>query len=274
MTADAPAAFWSYTHFDDAHDEKMLAKLRSRLAGEVRVQTGVSFQIYVDEEHLRAGQRWRSELAGAASNAQILIAIVTPSYFRSEACKEEYVMFRGREQELRRSPVNPATNAWAHDISERQYFDWRNLRFKSQGSIQVQEAIQKLARSIRATLAAHLQSAAATKDVSRPVHRFDIDFAESVDRAFLALSRTQRHIIEYMYKHLHREEIALDDLFSLFCHMHGSELVSGTAELHYRIKDLAHQHLLTLHPVGLKTTVVASLPEVGDVLFTRKRIDT
>jgi hypothetical protein len=51
-----PAAFMSYAHFNDAHDDGQLSEFRERLAAEVRAQTGRDFVIFQDRTDIAWGQ--------------------------------------------------------------------------------------------------------------------------------------------------------------------------------------------------------------------------
>jgi cobaltochelatase CobT len=99
MTGE-PSAFMSYVRSDDDHDDGRITKLRERLAGEVRMQTGKSFPIFQDRNDILWGQQWRSVIDDALSVVRFLIPIVTPSFFESEACRVEFNTFLARESLL------------------------------------------------------------------------------------------------------------------------------------------------------------------------------
>jgi len=90
----------SYVRSDDDHDDGRITKLRERLAGEVRMQTGKSFPIFQDRNDILWGQQWRSVIDDALSVVRFLIPIVTPSFFESEACRVEFNTFLARESLL------------------------------------------------------------------------------------------------------------------------------------------------------------------------------
>lgn len=164
MASKPPDAFLSYTRFDDENDGGAISEFRRRLASAVRAVTGEPFEIFQDVDGIGLGERWRGKLDEILDEARFFIPIVTPSYFRSKACREELEKFlraeaeRGRddlilpmyyieshileEEELR------ATDALARIIHERQRQDWRDLRFEPFGAKEVRRALERLAREI------------------------------------------------------------------------------------------------------------------------------
>ena len=163
-----PIAFFSYTTFDNAHDEDAMARFCERLSGEVRMHTGKPFPIFRDKKDIRWGQNWKARVEQSIDTATFLITILTPSYFHSEACRAEYEKFKEREKKLGRNdlilPVyyvecdeleDPAvcqSDPWFKDLSQRQYEDWRNLRFEPQTSPTIGRAFERLAKQIKQAL--------------------------------------------------------------------------------------------------------------------------
>jgi len=64
------------------------------------MQTGMPFPIFQDRNDLRWGQQWKSRIEDALLDVTFLIPVVTPSYFRSPACKKEFDTFLVRENTL------------------------------------------------------------------------------------------------------------------------------------------------------------------------------
>ncbi len=221
-----PIAFLSYTRFDDAHDEERIAWFCERLSGEVKMQTGQPFPIFRDKKDIQWGQRWRERIEECLDEAVFLIPILTPSYFQSQPCREEYELFREREKKLKRNdlilPVyyvecdeleDPAireSNLWAKDLSERQYEDWRSLRWKLWDSPSIGRALERLAKQIKQAL-----KTTPGKAVSRPVRE---------------------------PKAMEGELIALGFPYIL--------TISGTWKLTYGPKDNSYSEIATIHPNG------------------------
>jgi hypothetical protein len=161
-------AFMSYVNVDDQHESGRLTQLRERLSSEVRIQTGAPFDIFQDRKDIAWGQQWQERINQSLDAVTFLIPIITPAFFRSEACRDELERFLKREEELGRDdlilPVYyvscPALQDKAkreHDklaqiIAARQYADWRELRLKPLSAVPVRKALAKMAEQIVAAL--------------------------------------------------------------------------------------------------------------------------
>jgi len=141
-----PVGFMSYVRFDDEHENGRLTEFCKRLSGEVRVQTGEKFHIFQDRNDIAWGQQWKERIDDSLDAVTFLIPIVTPTFLKSPACREEFERFIHREKELGRSdlilpvyyvncPIVNDEAKWQADpvakiIASRQYADWRELRFE------------------------------------------------------------------------------------------------------------------------------------------------
>jgi TIR domain len=158
-------AFMSYARFDDQHDDGQLTQFRERLSAEVRVQTGEEFPIFQDRNDIVWGQNWQRRIDQTLDAVTLLLVIITPSFFRSHACRAEVERFLARERELGRDdlilpvyyvstpeledPARRETDELARVLALRQFADWRELRFKSFTSVAVRRAIAQLATRMR-----------------------------------------------------------------------------------------------------------------------------
>jgi len=165
--ADEPAAFMSYVRFDDQHDDGQITQFRERLGREVRAQTGDEFAIFQDRSDIAWGQNWQRRINEALDAATLLLVIITPSLFRSGACRAEVNRFLERERALGRQdlilpvyyisaremddPGLQDADEMARVLASRQYADWRGLRFKPFSSPPVRKAIAQLATRMRDT---------------------------------------------------------------------------------------------------------------------------
>jgi hypothetical protein len=75
MSLKTPLAFLSYAHSDDEHESGKLRLLAERLSGEVRLQSGSEFPIFID----------RTDLRGDRSGEFVLMSLSmqSPFSFRS-----------------------------------------------------------------------------------------------------------------------------------------------------------------------------------------------
>ena len=163
-----PIGFMSYVRFDDEHENGRLTELCKRLSGEVRVQTGEGFDIFQDRQDIAWGQQWKNRIGEGLDASTFLIPIITPGFFKSDACRYELERFLARESALGRNDlilplyyVNcPVLNdeckrnadRLARVIGERNYFDWRELRFEPFGAPQSARMLARLATQIAEAL--------------------------------------------------------------------------------------------------------------------------
>jgi hypothetical protein len=163
-----PVAFMSYTHEDDNHDGGRLTQFRERLTGEIRMQIGQEFRIFQDRKDIQWGQNWKERIEESLDAVTFFIPILTPSFFKSQYCRNELQRFLNREQKLRRNdlilPVyyvgcrlvdeemERRTDELAQALAVHQYADWRKLRFEPFDSPVVMKALEQLASQVRAAL--------------------------------------------------------------------------------------------------------------------------
>ncbi|MFF3324460.1 right-handed parallel beta-helix repeat-containing protein [Streptomyces sp. NPDC002889] len=162
-----PAAFMSYVRFNDQHDDGLLSQFRERLGAEVRAQTGEEFAIFQDRNDVAWGQNWQQRIDEALDAVTLLLVIVTPSLFRSPACRSEVTRFLERERDLGRQdlilpvyyisaqelddPELRETDEMARVLASRQHAEWRELRFEPFTSPVVRKATAQLASRMRDT---------------------------------------------------------------------------------------------------------------------------
>lgn len=176
-----PLAFLSYVRDDDAHDLGRISELRTRLEGEVRIQTGRPFPIFQDRNDIIWGERWKERIKEAIDSISFLIPVITPSYFRSHMCREEFEAFLLRERALglprlilpiyyvSADEIDSAAkhpDEMAAVLRERNWSDWRELRFPPLDRPIIREQIATLAKTIKETmveLRAELDAAAQSK---------------------------------------------------------------------------------------------------------------
>lgn len=159
-----PLGFFSYVHADDTHDHGQLQAIARRLQGEVRAQSGRDFPIFIDRESLKWGQAWRARIRKSLDEVTFLIPVLTPSYFLSEACREEFLKFREREERRERNdlilpiyyiecPILEDAALRANDpiakaLWERQYKDWRPLRHQRLDSVASRQLVSDMAKDL------------------------------------------------------------------------------------------------------------------------------
>jgi F-box protein 11 len=164
MAGAPPIAFLSYVRQDDETDNGRITEIRRRLSAEVQMHTGQPFPIFQDRDDIAWGQTWRRRIEDAVDGSTFLIAVLTPSYFTSAACRAELERFLRREAEMGRddlvlpihyvdclAPNDPAraSDPLVAKLATRQWRDWRELRFEPFTSPQVGRALAHLAVQLR-----------------------------------------------------------------------------------------------------------------------------
>ncbi|TBD04815.1 TIR domain-containing protein [Rhizobium leguminosarum] len=167
MSNSNPVAFLSYVRADDDHERGRITAFRQRLEGEVRMQTGRPFSIFQDNKDISWGQQWKERLDAELFNVTFLIPMITPSYFNSSHCRDEFEKFQVREKQLGMNtlilPIYYLDADQMHEetteqsqmaavLSQRNFADWRNLRFKALGSPEIDEQIAVMARTIKTSM--------------------------------------------------------------------------------------------------------------------------
>ena len=166
-------------------------------------------------------------------------------------------------------------NLWLKELGNRQFVDWRPFRFQGRETKQSLELIRDIAQRIQLLIneldtAKHVVALDKYEYVSLAPPPDSKRFESYIVSVFSKLSTTQKNIMQIIYN-LHKNEISLDDLFDLCIEKYGKNIIVTDAELYYRMKDLVAKGLLLMQPLGYKTTLVISRPEVAEVL-TRRRL--
>lgn len=157
------SVFLSYSRDDDAHEGGLISAITERLISEFRFQTGEDLFIFQDKTSIDTGENWRRRIESGLDTTSFLLVFLTPSYLRSEACREELERFLEKEEALGRDdlvlPVYFATvrentpDRLLSALLSHQYVDWRDLRFKTFDSPEVRIAIAQLASAIGSAIA-------------------------------------------------------------------------------------------------------------------------
>lgn len=144
-----PIAFMSYARRDDEYEQGRLTDFRKGLQDALVFCSGRDIDVFQDTEDIQFGQNIEERITQSLEEVMILIPIITPSYFQSEWCQQEFAWFRERERQLRRNDLilwiyyqqvpeldaalsNPqkASNPLIRELAQRKYINWRPLRDK------------------------------------------------------------------------------------------------------------------------------------------------
>jgi F-box protein 11 len=187
MTAKpTTAAFFSYVRADDEFEQGRISRLRERLEKAIHFYWGRrEFRIFQDWKDIGFGQRWEKVIAESIEHSLVLFAVVTPSYFSSDACRNELLAFEKRQTRLGRDdlilPIYYVDNELMSDFEDEsvgaheakaarliqgaQFEDWRPLRRTAQSDRAYDDGIERLAQraipALKRGMAARAQSTTA-----------------------------------------------------------------------------------------------------------------
>ncbi len=156
--------FWSYVQGDDAGDGGRVLALSTDLRTQYGMRTAEELELFVDRESARWGEEWEELISDAIAGTTFFIPIITPSYFRSNSCRQELLKFvreadRAGLQRLL-MPVYwitvPALESEGVDsideairaVARHQWRDLRDVRLEDQTSSLYRKAVSGLAGDI------------------------------------------------------------------------------------------------------------------------------
>jgi hypothetical protein len=93
-------AFWSYSRADDDHDEGRIARFARAVKEEFETISGESLTLFLDRDSLSWGDDWQERIANAVNEAVFFVPVITPRYFKSAACREEFRTFVTKARQL------------------------------------------------------------------------------------------------------------------------------------------------------------------------------
>jgi len=162
---DSAVGFLSYAHIDDEADEGRIRRLADKIQSEYRVLTGETLEIFVDRSDLRWGQKWKERIDNALQSTTFFIPVLTPSFFASDECRREFFEFYNNTRALgvskyllaiRYSPVEDlvatSPNKAKAIAAQTQFKDWERLRLVDESGAEHRQAVNDLARELRALM--------------------------------------------------------------------------------------------------------------------------
>jgi len=151
--------FFSYSRTDDEGDDGAVLALANRIYRELRSQLGrndQNFKLWRDKDALAAGEQWKEKLKEAVSESVFFIQMVTPSAVNSGFCRFEFESFIEREKDLGRDDLvfpilyisipeldstPEITDPVISIVKDRQYVDWRPIRYLDVNSTEVRQTV-------------------------------------------------------------------------------------------------------------------------------------
>lgn len=161
---DGAAGFFSYVQADDESDGGRIISLSKHLRAQFRIQTADELSLFVDRESLEWGSEWAARIDEAIAGTTFFIPVITPSYFRSQTCRQELLKFTreatrlGLEQllmpiywvgvaDLDNDPASSADEA-VRLVSRYQWQDFRDVRLEDEDSAVFRKAVSGLAAEL------------------------------------------------------------------------------------------------------------------------------
>jgi len=162
--------FISYSHTANIPKE-WVDKFIEGISDEYLLQTSEPLRIFKDTI-LKHGERWERRIFDALKSSKCLLAIMSPAYFKSTFCRQEWEFFCKEEIErgideliipvyyIEYKPFEDVNerekNEWLENLYSRQYFDLREYRHKGtkifKTNPSVKEKIGELVQSIQNSL--------------------------------------------------------------------------------------------------------------------------
>ena len=88
--------FVSYVRHDN--DEKAISKFVERLKLKYQKKIGENLNVFIDFKSLEIGDNWDSKIENAAKETSLLLAFLSPSYFKSNYCGKEWDIFHEKSK--------------------------------------------------------------------------------------------------------------------------------------------------------------------------------
>ena len=161
MASGESVGFWSYTHRDNDLDRGR-ERLAQDISDEYELQTGETLKMFVDSHSIKWGDEWQKDIGKALNHTVFFIAIITPLYLRSEACRREFSDFASGLQANKHDQVllpvlysdTPAVSdpknrdPIAQLVRQTQYQDLRNVRLSETNSSEYRRVVHTMVMRI------------------------------------------------------------------------------------------------------------------------------
>lgn len=160
--------FVSYRHDDNDHDDGRPIQFVKDVIAEFEASYGKEAKLFLDRESIKWGEDWQERLNEEIELNTVMVAVVTPRYLRSEACREEAITFWNATQ-ISGTPkqflpliwrnLEPVAREFANDaiykaLQKRQYFDVSEALFLERGDREYRKLIHEAAQRLHDALPA------------------------------------------------------------------------------------------------------------------------
>src|SRR5262245_57173428 len=129
--------FVSYAYSDD-ENQCWMQKLTKMMERCYRSRTGRKLEYFLDKNRIITGRIWEESISQALHKSRVMVAILSPSYFTSEWCGQEWDRFSALEKEQRLVLHLPPDQGLIFPVRR---IDWRTiLRPSREESQRIDEA--------------------------------------------------------------------------------------------------------------------------------------
>lgn len=90
--------FISYAHSDN--HEGLVDKILKKIKEIYRALTGEHLRIFIDRTGIMTADLWQDRVSVELRQSRLLLAILSPSYFKSEWCRREWFMAENKEKKI------------------------------------------------------------------------------------------------------------------------------------------------------------------------------
>ena len=166
-----PAAFLSYTRADNDNLEGWIVRFHDKLQKRVNFVTGdQSIRVFRDQDDIPLGADWQEAIDSALDKALCLLAMVSPAFLSSDACRREVARFQTRAARLGpdaklvipvylcewpdedRECAEAAVRETWNTLSKLEWSDWQGLCAKSLDEPAAVDKLRDIAKRVQIML--------------------------------------------------------------------------------------------------------------------------
>lgn len=196
MDSDEAAAFWSYTHKDNAGEDERIVRLVHDVQEQYGMLTGAELALFLDQDKIEWGDDLKQRIDEALAGTTFFVPIITPRYFASEECRRELITFA---QEIKRLKVealllpvhyvdvpeltskDEPTDTAIKLVRDCKWEDWRELSLEDRSSAVYRKGVRRLAERLVEVVRALTQEPTATSGTSPTATPKSVGDRSSVD---------------------------------------------------------------------------------------------
>jgi hypothetical protein len=204
--------FWSYVRSDDENSGGRIGTLAEHIRREFTLITGENLRLFVDRD-LAWGEEWKRRIDEELQAVTFLIPVITPAYFKSQACRDELLTFAGHANSLGLDelvlPIYyvdvPALEEYVEGADQvvdlvyrRQHEDWRDLRLRAEDDPGYLKAVAGVARRLEEIASrAEMPPAQLSSDGAGDVHDEELGYLDLLAQGEEALPRWNQTLEEF-----------------------------------------------------------------------------